>query len=300
MKLLELVNEGMDDMKKNSPFILAIGACVGVAATAFVSVFAGKKLKVKEEAVEQKLEEKRAAGEEVTKKDIHVEHFKAAAPTLAPVVGLSAVTMICMIFSYKISAKRIAALTTAYTLTSKAYAEYRKAAQKILGEKEKEIERERFKNEVNEDPMSKELEDKVRESNKDIAEKYRSGSTTEIYSTVPVWKERVTNQYFRITEGDLEKTFGIMNDRLKSGSYDELTVNDWLREIKRYDNSVEVDRAAGNLVGWPYDIYKHYKDGIPHDLSDGVKAENGLFVGRCEFEWKPLYVGSDTGDLGRY
>lgn len=284
MSLLSMFDEGLDDFKKNSPLILAGAACIGVVATSIISVCAGKKLKEKDEVVKVKLKKKEEAGEEITKGKIILANVKEKLPTLAPVIALSGVTMACMISSYKISAKRIATLTTALTVTTKAFDGYKKAAEKLLGEKEKEIQREKMKNDMKENPVPKELT--TEEDNKKLTE--TKGGTNEEYNRVQVWYEPITNQYFKAPESEIVKAFANVRDKLRSGTYDEVTVNDWLYEIDDADHTLK----AGNVFLW---TYGRFPNGPTYDLSDGVKAPNGVFVGKISYE---IGTGLDGQDVG--
>ena len=291
MKFFEMFEEGLDDMKQHSPLILAGIACLGVVATAAISIHAGKKLKLKDDIVKQKIEEKKQAGEVVTRKDSLVLHVREKWPAIVPVVAVGAVTITSMIFSYKISAKRIATLTTALAVTTKAFDGYKQAAEKLLGEKEKEIQREKLKNEVNQNPPSKELTDKVDADNKKLQEEYEKskarGDTNAVFNTVQVWYEPVTNQYFKAQESEIVKAFEQVANKLQSGMYDEVTVNDLLYDIDDADASM----PAGNVFMW---TQKRFPKGPKYDLREGVKAPNGVFVGKISYDVGTGIDGMDT------
>lgn len=264
MNLYQFFSEGLDDAKKNSPLIFTGLACVGVVATSIISIFAGKKMQQKDEVVKEKIEEMKVSGEEVTPKKVFVEHVKEKWPALAPVAVGVIVTCFCTIKSYKISATRIVGLTTALTATTKAFDGYKKAAEKLLGDKEQEIRREKMKNELAENPMPKALEDKVKTEG--------ANNVDNIYNAVQSWYDEVTNQYVGCTEGDIVRALESCSSRVKFGesfvSYDEFL---WELPVK-----VEHPQIA-QTIGWPYERCKH---GIEYNLKDGVKAPNGLFVGK--------------------
>lgn len=268
MNLYQFFNEGLDDAKKNSPLIFTGLACVGVVATSIISIFAGKKVQQKDEIVKEKIEEMKASGEEVTPKKVFVEHVKEKWPALAPVAVGIIVTCFCTIKSYKISAKRIVGLTTALTATTKAFDGYKKAAEKLLGDKEQEIRREKMKNELAENPMPKAIEDKVKTEG--------ANNVDNIYNTVQSWYEPTTNQYIPCTEGEIVKALEACSSRVKFGesfvSFDEFL---WELPVK-----VEHPQIA-QTFGWPYERCKR---GIMYNLKDGVKAPNGLFVGKIGYQ----------------
>lgn len=280
-KLFDLFNEGVDYCENNSPLILSGIACIGVIGTIILGVHAGKKIQKKQEKVEQEIEEKRASGEEVTPKESRIARVKAHFPALIPVIIVGGLSIACTIASYKISAKRIAALSTAYALTSKAFEEYKVATKKLLGEKEKEIEREKLKNQMEQNPPPDELKE-------DKLVKIDSGNknTNDIYQTVPVWYDEVTNQYFRATQAEIEKAFANVRYKLASGTYDFVTVNEWLYDI----DDAKHDIPTGNRIGW---TKEKYCGGVNYNLDEGAKAPNGLFVGKITYDWGTEYDGKD-------
>lgn len=273
MNLYQEFEEGLNEMKKNSPLILTGLACVGVVATSIISIFAGKKLQKKDEIVQKKIEEKNSEGVTLTKKQTFVLHVREKWPALAPVgVGII-VTSACVIGSYKISAKRIAALTTSLAITTKAFDGYKKAAEKILGDKEKEIQREKMKNDIKENPMPEEVEKKVK----------TEGATNDIngmYNALQAWYEPTTNQYIACRADELAKAFEEMNFRVKNGesfvSFDEFL---WALPV-----DVKHPEIA-KTFGWPYSrCVDNGCHGIHYDLTQGVQAENGLFVGKIGYK----------------
>lgn len=266
MNLYKIFEDGFKDVKKNSPLILTGLACFGVAATSVVSIFAGKKLAKKEEIVKEKIEEKKAKGEVVTKKDSIVLYVREYFPPLAPVIVGVGLTSACAIFSYKESAKRLLAATTIATLATSERDMYKKLAEKLMGEKE--LEREKLKKQIEENPMPKQIEDKVK--------KEGANNVDQVYNTTQSWYEPTTNQYIACTESELVKAFEEISSRVKFGesfvSFDEFL---WALPVQ-----VKHPKIA-EIFGWPYERCKR---GIVYDLSDGVKAENGLFVGKIGYQ----------------
>ena len=266
MNLYKIFEEGLEDAKKNSPLILTGLACVGVVATSVVSIFAGKKLKEKDEIVQKKIEEKKAAGEIVTKKQSVILHVREKWPTLAPVVVSGIVTGACIIGSYKISAKRIVALTTALTVTTQSRDYYKKALEKVLGEKE--AEREKMKEQIKDNPMPKQIEDKVRTEG--------ANHIDQVYNTTQCWYEPTTNQYIACTEVDIVKAFEEVSSRVKFGE-DFVSFDDFLWALP-----VQVKHPQiANTFGWSRERCSR---GIVYDTSNGVRADNGLFVGKIGYK----------------
>ena len=280
-KLYDLFNEAVDYCEENSPAILSGIACLGVVGTMILGVHAGKKIAKKEEEVQKQIEDKEAKGEIVTKKESRIMYAKSHFPEIVPVIIVGTLSITCTIASYKISAKRIAALSTAYALLSKTHEEYKKAAQKLLGEKEKEIERERMKAQMEKNPPSDELKE---ETLKKVGE---GGKTTnDIYQTVPVWYDEISNQYFKATEAEIKEAFANVKAKLRGGTYDFVSVNDWLYDIPDAKSNI----PSLNRIGW---TAERFPNGPRVNLEDGVKAPNGLFVGLIKYDWGTEVDGKD-------
>lgn len=284
-KLYDLFNETVDYCEKNSPAILSGLACLGVFGTMILGVRAGKKIVKKEEKIQKQIEEKEAKGEVITKRESRIQYVKAQFPEIIPVIVVGTLSITCTIASYKISAKRIAALSTAYALLSKTHEEYKKAAEKLLGEKEKEIERERLKAQMEKNPPPDELKD---ETLKKVGEtESKAGKTTnEIYQTVPVWYDELSNQYFKATEAEIKEAFANVKSKLRGGTYDFVSVNDWLYDIPDAKHNIpSLDR-----IGW---TASRFPNGPRVNLENGAKAPNGLFVGIIQYDWGTEIDGKD-------
>ena len=284
-KLYDLFNETVDYCEENSPAILSGIACLGVLGTMILGVRAGKKICKKEEKIKEQIEEKEAKGEVITKRESRIQYVKAQFPEIIPVIVVGTLSITCTIASYKISAKRIAALSTAYALLSKTHEEYKKAAEKLLGEKEKEIERERLKAQMEKNPPPDELKD---ETLKKVGEtESKAGKTTnEIYQTVPVWYDELSNQYFKATEAEIKEAFANVKSKLRGGTYDFVSVNDWLYDIPDAKHNIpSLDR-----IGW---TASRFPNGPRVNLENGAKAPNGLFVGIIQYDWGTEIDGKD-------
>lgn len=271
MKLYQLFNEGLADVKKNSPLILTGLACVGVVATSVVSIMAGKKLQKKDEIVKQKIEEKKAEGVVLTKRQVYALHVKEKWPALAPVAAGIIFTGACVIGSYKISAKRIVGLTTALVTTTKAYDGYRAAAEKLLGEKEKEIEQEKMKNDILENPAKKEDEQKFLETQK---HQYDNN----IYNGIGAFFEPLTKQTIYCTESDIVRSFEEVNYRVKSNDEDFVPVSDFLYALSRFaQNDIVWDSPEAQEAGWTYNRCGRHGIDYMQKFDVGVKVGNQYY-----------------------
>jgi hypothetical protein len=292
MSLYKIFEEGLSDAKKNKPLILTGLACIGVVTTSIVSIFAGKKLQKKDEVVKQKIEEKKSAGEEVTKKDIVVMNVKEKWPIFVPVVAGVGLTCFCTVQSYKESAKKIAGLTVALTATDQAFKSYKKAAEKILGEKEKEVEQEKMKQEVLANPVSKETEQKyLVDKEKQLANNVFNGNEE--------WWDPLTRQTIYDSGVNIVKAFEQANYRLKNGE-NFIPWSDVLYEISKTalnGPEIKCDDPVAEEVGWTYDRFGKYHDGIPYDVSGkyGVRIGTGRYVAKIGYKAE-FQVSGNTVD----
>lgn len=272
MKLFDIFEEGLKDFKEHSPLILAGVACVGVVATTVISIHAGKKLKEKDAIVEEKIKLKaEEKGTALTTKESLVIHVREKWPALAPVIIVGGITIISMIFSYKISAKRIVALTTALSVTTQSRDAYKKVAEKLLGEKE--LEREKAKAEAEEHPMSKEFEEHAKASKEQC-------NISNIYNGPEVWYEPNTHQYINVKGTDLVRCFEEMSYRVKSGE-SFVSFDEFLWALERYaTNNIEHPNIA-QTFGWPDE---RCIKGIEYRTDITWQAPNGMAVNKIAYK----------------
>lgn len=128
----QIIKIGLKTMKntldKNSPKILAaLGIGFGTGAV----VFAVKGTVRAVEIVNEKQEEKQ---EPLTKKEI-VQHVWKE---YVPVVGLTVASAACIVGSVHISARRLAVMTAAYTMSEDSLKKYKDKVHEVLGDKKEE------------------------------------------------------------------------------------------------------------------------------------------------------------------
>jgi len=135
-----LAKTGRLVVREQSPVILTAAAAVGAVATAVLGVKAGVKAGAVIEEVERDLEDNRSKPARFADRASHT--WKIFLPTAAAAIG----TVTCVVGANKISMNRAAALSAAYALSDRAFAEYRekvldtvgvKKAEKILEETDK-------------------------------------------------------------------------------------------------------------------------------------------------------------------
>ena len=287
MSLYKFFEEGMEDAKKNSPLIFTGFACVGVVATSIISIFAGKKLQKKDEVVKKKIEEKKAAGEVITLKESVIMHVKEKWPALAPVVIGAGITCYCTIKSYKISAKRIAGLTVTLASTTQAFDSYKKAAEKVLGEKEKEIDREKMKNEILENPVKPEEQQKFLETQK-------SNYANNVFNGPMAFFEPLTKQTIFCSESDIVRAFEEINYRLKSGSENFIPLADFLYCLSKYsENTIKYDETSvpeAYEAGWLFDRCKYHGIDYENKFDDGVRIGTQFYA---KIKYKAYWQGNE-------
>lgn len=129
-KLVETVNNVMDFTKKNEPAILTGAGVAGVFITAWMAFKAGPKA----QAIIEKYESQPKA------KGSTKEMVKELAPVVLPPVGMAVATSVAIIGSNKVSSKRIAVLSAAYTMSSDALKDYQnKVAEVVKPEKVQKV-----------------------------------------------------------------------------------------------------------------------------------------------------------------
>ena len=134
-KLSAFFNDIVAAADKNSPAILTGMAVAGLVTTGIMlwkaSPKAQKVINNYKETMSD-LEECDELSPEVKKQET-VEFVKEIAPIVAPPIIMGMLTTTCIIASNRISTKRIAALSAAYSLAEKGYSEYAEKAKEMLG-----------------------------------------------------------------------------------------------------------------------------------------------------------------------
>lgn len=133
-KLKDVWDSVLNFEHRNRAAILTSIGVAGLWSTAWMAYRAGPR-------AEKILEEKRKDMRDIlpedkkTKRVVVMETIKELFPVIFPTVLLGGVSTVCIIGSNTISSRRIAALTTAYTVTDSALKTYKSKVSDILGEK---------------------------------------------------------------------------------------------------------------------------------------------------------------------
>lgn len=141
-----------NEVIKHSPAILIFLGITGMASTVVMAC----KATPKAQEVLKELHEEQAENEEENSKPIQLaKDVKAVAPVYAPAVIMGGISIACIIGSYKITSRRLAAIATAYSISEHTLHEYQNKVIETIGEKkEEQIRDEIAKDRVKENPPS--------------------------------------------------------------------------------------------------------------------------------------------------
>lgn len=132
MNISTLAKNAGQTLSKNSPVILTGMAVAGTVTTAVFASKAGAKATREIEDLEQ------TAGEELPVS----EHVKAVWKLYIPAAAMGSATIACIIGAHSINTRRNAAIMTAYSLTDRAFQEYKEHIVETIGEKKEQAARE--------------------------------------------------------------------------------------------------------------------------------------------------------------
>lgn len=241
MKLLDnLINSSnqiVKSGKKNSPAILIFAGIVGMGATMYM---------VNKVAPDAKdiLDDIRENEPEESKPKQIIKEVKAVAPLYLPAALTFTASTVCILGSYKISADRIAALTTAYTFSEAKLTEYQQKVIETIGEKkEKQIRDEIIKDHMDETEVPKEY------LNDDILIDGKS-----------LFFDDHSKRYFRISVQELYEAKEEINLRLQQGPV-KLNEFYYLIGLEDTDEGDIFEWAEGDSL--EYRVTSHLcKDGV--------------------------------------
>lgn len=244
-------------VSKRSPEILTALSIAGGVTTVILAVKATPKaMQLLEEAKQTKREEITDGGRidipeeecQLTKKEV----VKTAWKPYIPAAITGAVSIACAIGSRSVSARRNAALATAYKLSEAALSEYKDKVVETIGEvKEKEIREEIAKDRVEKQPVQME----------NIFETGR-GDT--------LFLEYYSGRWFKSSINAVEAAKNTVNSRLNS--YDYVSLNEF------YDELGLAHTGLGDDLGW-----NRYYDGL---IDINTVSDNGapFYVVSCSVQ----------------
>lgn len=236
MDIVKIANETVDFIDEKKPLILLgsgifLGACtVGLCGAA--SFRASDVIKDIQE------------DEYLDSKGRLKAYAKHVLPLYIPVVLVGTGAVICLVKSYDISTKRLAAATALAEVSIESLRIYREKTRKILGkEKAKEIEQEVLKEQKQRDTIKRE-----------------QGVSTPFSNDIHWYRESITNQEFLST--DINIVRANLDFSIEMGQDLLMSVNDWIDILNEYafdfDNSAEgstyklTHKPDCDKKGWEY------------------------------------------------
>lgn len=130
MNLPELYKRAIKLTVDNGPAVLTTVAVVGTVATAYLT---GKATFKAAEIIGDEAEKRLLHEREENRKFPNVDKVKLIWPQYLPAAGMAVTTIGCIIFANRISAKRLAAVGVAYSLSEKRFAEYKDKITEKMG-----------------------------------------------------------------------------------------------------------------------------------------------------------------------
>lgn len=235
------MNKFKSFMKKNSPMMLLVLGCAGVAATAISAVFDKERYDSIIEEVKTEKEEKQ---EEIKKTDVIKVVTKSYWRTA--VVGIFSIC--CIVASNRITAGQLATVGAAYAASESKRKEFMTKATEVMGEKKVE----EVKNKITEEKMMKAVETPTTIVNMGVGEQL-------FYEA---WSGRVfTLDMESVRKGLNDANAEFMNtDSLSFNEYCEFISNGKLEYVKGGDmgwstefcNKIDVTFYAKKIENGPY------------------------------------------------
>lgn len=184
---------------------------------------------------------------EEKKEETNLEKTKKVAPLFVPAVGLTILGITQIVCSRNITKNKIAAITTAYTVSETAYKTYRNKVRDIVNpEQYEDIQREVVRETVNKNPAQ----------NKETFNP--SLNKVLIY-------DNSADRYFEGTLNEIEKAVNVLNKKMRN----EMTIslNEFYSEIGLNPTK------TGEYLGWKID-----KDEIEIYTSSGIADDGRPYI----------------------
>lgn len=229
--IMDISRESVNKIRKSSPKILLwVGIGTGVLAVAGSGLASFKAAEV----ITDIHNDPRIK----TRKDLVIAYAKHVVPLYIPVAILEGTSVLCLVKSYDINAKRLAAATALAEISTETLRVFREKAKERLGEEKYE----KLEQEVREE-QNKNDETKVEYCKNDIP----------CYDVV--WfHDTLTNQEFVSTPANVLRACIKFSHRMENEHY--MTKNDWIDILKEYtltphDGTYQIHEVPdGQDVGW--------------------------------------------------
>lgn len=225
-----LLKTAKASVTKHSPEILVGCGVVGMLSTVVLAVKATPKalelIEEEKQNVNAAIQEEEPGAAEIVKL-APIDVVKVTWKCYIPAAITGAMSIVCLIGSTSISVKRLAAITTAYTLSESTRKEYREKVIELLGEKKDKNVRDAIaKDRLEKNPVTK---------NEIIIT--NDGDT--------LCYDRWTGRYFKSDINKIEKAINKINSNLNKWHY--VSLNDLYSEIGL------AETKAGEEMGWTMD-----------------------------------------------
>lgn len=233
-KLINWFTKAESFTKEKSPAILAGLAIAGVVVTAYAAYKAGPKAG-KILAAKRRDMKDCAPDDKAAKRTVMKEAVKEMIPVVAPPIIMGATTIGCIVGSHKISARRLAVVSAAYSLSESAVKDLGGKMEEMLGEKK-----------------ARAVRDAIMKDKLDKAELPKMDGATPaviIPGSYVLCRDLYTKQYFHSNAEKINRAIGQMNVDILTRDF--VSLNDLFDEI----DSPELERCPlGDDIGW------HVKD----------------------------------------
>lgn len=227
--LIEIANGSVNLIKKNSPKILLVtGITLGVGAVGLSGVASFKAAEIVDDIHRDPLCD--------DKKYATKQYLKRIIPLYIPVAIAETGSIICLVKSYDINAKRLAAATALAEVSMETLRIYKEKAKKIIGEE-----------------TAKKIDDEVREEQRQNDEK--KVASGDINSDIQWFKDEVTGQEFLSTRENILRAQCDLIHKLSweyKVSFNEFIdlLNDYSFNCGRTDEWQLEQVLNGNQIGW--------------------------------------------------
>lgn len=260
MELMNIANDSVDILRKNSPkILLGTGITLGAGAIVASSIASFKASDIiKDIQCDVRFDDKKLARK---------EYIKRIVPLYIPVAVLEAGSVVCLVKSYNINAKRLAAATALAEMSIETFKLYKEQTKKMLGEEK-----------------VKELEQEVRKEKEDIREKKAASGDPEC--RVQWFKDELTGQEFLSTKEHIKDAALELNLKLHSEMY--VSVNEWIdilndEALKCNDEYPLTHVLNGDDTGWE----EGYPIRVSYVQKNGVETKDGLSCFVLEYSLPP-------------
>ena len=228
-KLIDIAGGSLDLLKEHSPkILLGSGIALGVGAVGLSGVASFKAAEIVEDIRRDPLCD--------DKKYATKQYLKRIIPLYIPVAIAETGSIICLVKSYDINAKRLAAATALAEVSMETLRIYKEKAKKVIGEE-----------------TAKKIDDEVREEQRKNDEK--KAASGDPCSEIQWFKDEVTGQEFLSTRENILRAQCDLINKLHCEF--KVSFNEFIDILNDYSFSCDGTREYqleqvlnGNQIGW--------------------------------------------------